>query len=530
MRKILSFCLALLCIAFVFCISGCNSSSTSDYIEEKPITPYSASECIGKTYSDVASAFSKTGFLNVTKEYVYDLELYETEKDSTVKSISINGITDFAGNMEFNKLSNVIIICHSIKKINAPTSSNEANEIDASLLLEKFKNAGFTNVSITEKLDLDPDKTDKLFENEIIIGGKSSFSTQDQFQHTEEVKIITHKPFQKHKVKVIIDFVPNLLFNRYSVVVELGDKKINLGHGEDAEFECSLKSDFYYVKVYSKTEPSIKGSLKIQVNGETEAAYKITCYSEEIDITEQYIINKGEIGANEAIIPISSSNCKYKNYRDIEQHFIQAGFSNISTKILYDIYWGLTAEGEVDSVSVDGNTKFEMGDIFNKSAPIVITYHMKEEDDPSRPVVTAQPAVTTKAPSETTPQPLYYSTNTRESAKNGNTGVFSYRDRGSSYDIYWIIDFDEGYVYYFTEGNGESSCDRVKIVSGTLNDAVTITYHDGGDVWSYKLHFKYVGHPETLIMVDQNGFDWKYSTTDLDNALALLATKKIKDY
>ena len=128
------------------------------------------------------------------------------------------------------------------------------------------------------------------------------------------------------------------------------------------------------------------------------------------------------------------------------------------------------------------------------------------------------------------PSPVFYSTNDYETAKKGNTGVFSYRDRGGSYDIYWIIDFDEGYVYYFTDGNGESFCDRLKIESGTLNDKITITYHDGGDTWSYKLHFKYVNHPETLIMVDQNGFEWEYSTTDLDDALGIRNTKTIKDY
>ena len=413
------------------------------------------------------------------------------------------------------------------KKINSPVSSDEVKEMDASLLLEKFENAGFTNISTTEKLDLYPDKTDKLFENEIMIGGKSSFSTQDQFQHTEEVKIITHKPFQKHKVKIIIDFVPNLLFNRYDLVVEIGDKKINLEHGEDEEFECSLKSDFYYIKVYSRTDSSIKGSLKLQVDGEAEVKYKITCYSEEIDITEEYIINKEEIGTNEAIIPISSSNCKYKNYKDIEQYFIQAGFSNISTKILYDIYWGLTTEGEVDSVSVDGNTKFEMGDIFNKSVPIVITYHMKEEDDPSRPVVTTQPAVTTKAPSETTPQPLYYSTNTRETAKNGNTGVFSYRNAGSSYDVYWVIDFDEGFAYFFTDGNGDEYCDKLPIISGTLNDSTVIMWNYDGDKTPWVLFFKYVGHPETLIVVDHFGIQTKFSPIDLEKALKIKNTKKL---
>lgn len=126
--------------------------------------------------------------------------------------------------------------------------------------------------------------------------------------------------------------------------------------------------------------------------------------------------------------------------------------------------------------------------------------------------------------------PVFYSTNDYETAKKGNTGVFSYVDYGGSYDIYWIIDFDEGYVYYFTDGSGEDFCDRLEIESGDLNSNITVTYHDGGAEWSYKLHFKYVNHPETLIMFDQNGFDWEYTTADLDDALALRDTKRIKDY
>lgn len=68
----------------------------------------------------------------------------------------------------------------------------------------------------------------------------------------------------------------------------------------------------------------------------------------------------------------------------IQKKLKASGFTNISTKILYDIVWGWTYEGEVDSVSIDGNTDFEKGDAFSKDAPIIITYHMKEEDDPQK--------------------------------------------------------------------------------------------------------------------------------------------------
>lgn len=132
--------------------------------------------------------------------------------------------------------------------------------------------------------------------------------------------------------------------------------------------------------------------------------------------------------------------------------------------------------------------------------------------------------------SEEVKSPVFYSTNTIDTVDNGNSGVYSYRSKGDSYDIYWIIDFDEGYVYFFTDGNGDSYCDRLKIDSGDLNTYVKITYHDGRDMWSYKLHFKYVNHAEHLVMNDNDGFDYDYYTTDLSKALALRNSKTIVNY
>lgn len=214
----------------------------------------------------------------------------------------------------------------------------------------------------------------------------------------------------------------------------------------------------------------------------------------------------------EITLTMGEDDFKGMNYQEAEQFFRKMGFTNFEYRTVNTETE--SAEDTICYIEITewfvGDSDFVKGDKFD--ADSIVTFFSYEYEAPAAP------------------SPVFYSTNDYETAKNGNTGVFSYRDRGSSYDIYWIIDFDEGYVYYFTDGNGESSCDRLKIDSGTLNDKVTITYHDGGDTWSYKLHFKYVDHPETLIMVDQNGFDWEYSTTDLDDALNLRAAKNIKDY
>ena len=261
-------------------------------------------------------------------------------------------------------------------------------------------------------------------------------------------------------------------------------------------------------KVTEEPSKTLTGSWKIHYDVLSIAGEKVennTTPTTEPDETD-------DTSSAEITLTMGEDDFKGMNYQEAERIFREMGFTNFEYRTV-----DTETESAADTICYIeitewfiGDSDFVKGDKFD--ADSTVTFFSYEYEAP------------------TAPSPVFYSTNDYEMAKNGNTGVFSYRNRGSSYDIYWIIDFDEGYVYYFTDGNGESTCDRLKIDSGSLNDKVTITYHDGGDIWSYKLHFKYVDHPETLIMVDQNGFDWEYSTTDLDDALALRATKTIKDY
>lgn len=215
-----------------------------------------------------------------------------------------------------------------------------------------------------------------------------------------------------------------------------------------------------------------------------------------------------------------------KNYKEIVKSLEQAGFTNISTEVLYDIVWGWTEEESSDKISVGGRTDFKRGDIFTKDVSIIVTYHLKEEDDPVKKAEAEEEA----RRKEEEERKVSYSTNNKSTVKNGNAGVYSYQNLGGSYSIYYIIDFDEGYVYYFCHGNEDETCDRVKIVSGDLNDVLIITYHDGEDEWSYGLHFKWKNQPDHLIVQDEDGFEWDYYTTDLEDALDLRDSKKIKDY
>lgn len=236
----------------------------------------------------------------------------------------------------------------------------------------------------------------------------------------------------------------------------------------------------------------------------------------------------------------SAYSLEDKNYNDVVTMLEVSGFSHIETEPMNDIVFGIfNTEGAVEEVSIDGNTTFSGGTKFDPDAKVVVRYHSSVSSSSS----TGESPVTEEAtPTESASlyeaneaaKPVknhasYHSSGDKDVAKNGNSGIYAYCE-SYTYDNYYIIDFDEGYVYTFADGNGSGLCFRLKIESGDLNDVVIITYHDGDDTWSEGLHFNFVRQPDTMIVQQEDGWENTYRFTDLEDALALRDTKQIIDY
>ena len=214
----------------------------------------------------------------------------------------------------------------------------------------------------------------------------------------------------------------------------------------------------------------------------------------------------------EITMTMSEDDFKGMAYKDAKKKFKKMGFTKFDKKTVDTET--KSSDDTICYIEITEiffpNSDFEKGDKFDVDS--TVTFYSYKYKEPKKP------------------SPVFYSTNDYDTAKKGNTGVFSYKNKSGSYDVYWIIDFDAGYVYNFTEGNGDDSCDKVKIADGDLNDKITVTWHDGGDQWSWYLHFKYVNQPVTLIVNDHYGSEIEFTTTDLDDALNLCKTKTIKEY
>lgn len=372
---------------------------------------------------------------------------------------------------------------------------------------------------------VDADKSEKYFSAK----NADFYKLSVEYQGNSIIYISLDEP--EFEITVEVECEENWIFSKYDVDVYVdGAFEGTIPHGDNESYSLILTKGTHVIMFESADDDTLDGEVEIEVSKNETFEFKISCSSFGIDVeTIQGTTIKPDDSQGDDIsdsqggeatdpattvitLTMGEEDFKGMNYQEAEEKFREMGFTTFEYRTV-----DTKSKSDDDTICYItikefffGSSNFEVGDKFSSGSTVTFFTYKYEEQAPAGPV--------------------FYSTNTYETAKKGNAGVFSYRDRGSSYDIYWIIDFDAGYVYYFTEGNGEATCDRLKIDSGTLNDAVTITYHDGGVTWSYKLHFKYENHPETLIMVDQNGFKWEYSTTDLDDALAIRATKKIKDY
>ncbi len=377
----------------------------------------------------------------------------------------------------------------------------------------------YVKLCADEGFNLDVKDNEKSYSARNSVGNKLLI----EYQGNNVMLVSVYEP--EYKVSIEVECVENWIFSKYDVEIYIDDDyEDTLLHGTTETYPITLTKGTYTIKFVSAEDDELTGKVKINITRDEEFKFKISCSSLGIDVktiagttSQEDKKNKEDKKADTSdttkiTVTMSEDELKGLEKTDAENKLKSMGFTEFEYNTLDTEDSNLNNKiGAVEIKSwVFGDGDFSKGDTYESDAIVVLwSYKYKEPEKPD---------------------PVFYSTNDYETAKKGNSGVFSYKNKSGSYDVYWIINFDEGYVYWFTEGNGESTCDKVKIVSGNLNDRIIVTWHDGGEEWSWKLHFKYVNSPVTLIVNDHNGFATEFTTTDLDKALALRNTKTIKEY
>lgn len=90
----------------------------------------------------------------------------------------------------------------------------------------------------------------------------------------------------------------------------------------------------------------------------------------------------GKNHEGEAKTPSGSSIQKGRTYQNVEEEFENAGFTNIKSVAMEDLILGiLDKEGEVDSVTVDGNEEYSADKWVPADTEVIINYHSFPGED-----------------------------------------------------------------------------------------------------------------------------------------------------
>ena len=81
-------------------------------------------------------------------------------------------------------------------------------------------------------------------------------------------------------------------------------------------------------------------------------------------------------------VPLNASDVSNSNYQDVVSQFKKSGFTNVTTKEINDLIIGfLTEDGEVEEVSIGGDTTFSTSDAFAADTPVVVSFHTFPKQD-----------------------------------------------------------------------------------------------------------------------------------------------------
>ena len=489
----------------------------------------SSGDYAGMDYQEASDELSKLGFKNISTEEIADLPSQGEVKDGTVESVTIGGNSFEVGGL-FSKESEVHIIYHTIKTIPLPIGANEISGKDYKEIGQILSDSGFTNLEIKEVDDIDPDGATTDSYNEMTVSGSADFKRGDTVPFDAAIGVYYHIPYEKFGVKINVDFLSNWFFDKYRVEFYVDDESIKiLDHGEDYVGEMRLRAGTHQLNFIKEGDKSIKGEEDIEITSNSEVNITISCKTDYIEVRIDNIYRESDVDENQIRINFTSSDYFGKDYKDVVSELKAMGFANVTEQPLYDIELGITTEGSADYISINGSTDYKKGDIFEKDATVIVPYHLNAEDDPNKPKETVD---TSEAASEETANEgteggeeaqqtkdtTFNSTNDEETAKLGNSGKFAYINRLKNYDLFYLIDFDEGVVYNFHYEQGYVDGTVYSIDSGDLNNGLYATY--GDDEFTIVLHFHYVNNPDVLIEY-LDGEETKYNAASIDDVLKI---------
>lgn len=474
-----SFVLVILCVLLASC-DGFMPLKHQAIVDDSassiqvPKTKADSNEYIGQNVDAVTSVFRSAGFNNIELIQIADLASKGPTADGSIESVSING-APFKKGDTYESDCKVVMSYHTYRKIVFPLEKDVCNTVSLYDIEDAFSLAGFTDVKVSEITDLDPDIYD---EDQVTIvnidGVEVAQSVLDEFPYDSTINIVRHYTYNKYNLNVVIDFPGNIVFDKYDVNVYVdGGLITSLSHGNGWSGTIRSKEGEHSMVFTKKDDSSVKGTIPYILSEDTEANFSIKTYSNLVE--PKVVFYQSKLKEDSVRMSYGESRFLRKNYNEVVNEVKELGFTNIKLMVLYDIYWGITDNGETDSVSIAGRRDYGKGDVFKKADEVIVTYHMPEADNPNKPTATPTPAPTlTPTP---TPRPTATPTPTPKPTPTPTPTFVPERQAATVHYQYFILNTNTKKVHL----DGCSSVSQMKPSNkkeyyGTVQDLINNGY------------------------------------------------------
>ncbi|MBR2812400.1 MAG: Ig-like domain-containing protein, partial [Solobacterium sp.] len=335
-----------------------------------PHSPLEPAEYKGMNYLDVESLLQQAGFEKILLSPIEDIDSNSDIQDGTVELVQINNSDDYTSKTEFDKDDTVTVVYHNIPKIQAPLSSDDAGPRPYMETGKMFFEAGFKDVETDEVYDLAAGEAGYA----ILTAGGNLIEKDAQLPFDSSISVIGHYPVSEYPVTVSIDFVSNLIFSKYDVVVSLdGNKLGKLPHGEDAVYNLSLPAGNYSLVFTSAKDSNVVGTADLSVNSGTQTEYKISCYSKEISVKNTMFVQ--DLTEGKIMMPFNDWHYLRKDVKSVENELKSLGLQHVKTEATNDFYWPQDRINSVVKVEIGQKTEFKHDDLFDASASVTVYYH-----------------------------------------------------------------------------------------------------------------------------------------------------------
>ena len=353
-------------------------------------------------------------------------------------------------------------------EVQVKSSSSSLVGTDYEDVVSKFESWGFTNIQTEVVYDIIWGITKEGTTKSVKIGESENFSSGDIFEKNVSIIVTYSMKASNDPTK-----------QKYSITWQYEDGTIIETENVLWGNVPSYTGDTPYKESTNETKYTFSGWTPEVVAVTGEKVYTAVFTESEIDLNKVDVVN-------------SESYFVGKNFEEVVEILQDWGFINIETVPVYDIIWDITEPGSTKNVTINGSDTFKNGDVFDKDVLIIITYSMRDDDDPTKQkyTITWQYEDGTIIKSDELlwgSVPMY----TGNTPSKNSTNEFKYTFNGWAPEIETVTG-DKTYVAQFIEDDIQYQVSYlipdqvVQIISGGVH-YLAIT--NSGQVYSWGMNF-----------------------------------------